>query len=95
VDGQARTLYVRVGFYVRPTRTLVTESVLSGVGGRGSALWFGGYGLGVGAEDLAEVPPARVTDRLLVELVTRNQCRELSRDQIRAWQRTWRPGGPQ
>ena len=94
MSGQARTLYVRVGFYVRPSRTLVTESVLSGVGGRGSALWFGGYRLGLGAEDLAEVAPARVPDRLLVALCTREDTAPMTREQIRAWQRSWKPGGP-
>jgi len=94
MDGTARTLYVRVGFYVRPTRTLVTESVLSGVGGRGSALWFGGGRLDLGAEDLATTPPARVPDRLLVALVTREGWSVMDRQAIRAWQSTWRPGAP-
>jgi hypothetical protein len=91
MDGTARTLYVRIGFYVRPTRTLVTQSVLSGVGGRGSALWFGGYGLGVGAEDLGAIPPANVAAVLIHELDTSDDVDEMTRNQIRAWQRTWCP----
>jgi len=94
MDGQTRTLYVRVGFYVRPTRTLVTQSVLSGVGGRGSALWFGGYGLGVGAEDLAQYPPSEVAGRLLTDLFTAEDLAPLTKNQIRAWQRTWSPQRP-
>jgi hypothetical protein len=91
MSGQARTLYVRVGFYVRPSRTLVTKSVLLGVGGRGSALWFGGSRLGVDAADLASVAPADVADRLLLEAVTSEDQAPMSRDQIRAWQRSWVP----
>ena len=91
MNGQARTLYVRVGFYVRPTRTLVTASVLSGVGGRGSALWFGGSRLDLDAEDLAEIAPARVTDRLLEVYAAQQGGQPMSRDSIRAWQASWRP----
>lgn len=95
MSEQAPTRFVRIGFYVRPTRTLVTASVLPGVGGRCSPLWWGGWGLALGAGDLAAVAPERLPDRLMTALVTREDASPLTRETIVAWQRTWRPGGPQ
>jgi hypothetical protein len=92
MNGQAQPFYARVGFYVRPSRTLVTARVLPNVGGRVSALWSGGGRLGVGTADFAEVAPEVAVARLLGFLVAEEGWVAMTPDQIRTWQRTWIPG---
>lgn len=89
MNGQAQTFYARVGFYVRPSRTLVTARVLPNVGGRVPALWSGGGRLGVGSEDFAEIAPEIAVARLLGALVEERDWVAMTPDQIRTWQRTW------
>lgn len=91
MNGSTQSFYARVGFYVRPSRTLVTARVLPNVGGRGPALWAGGGRLAVGAEDFAEVAPDAACARLLGRLVDQDGWVAMTPDQIRTWQRSWVP----
>lgn len=94
MNGTTQPFYARVGFYVRPTRTLVTARVLPNVGGRCVPLWSGGGRLGVGAEDFGEVAPDVAVARLLGYLVAEEGWVAMTPDQIRTWQRTWLPRAP-
>jgi hypothetical protein len=94
MNGQASPFYARVGFYVRPSRTLVTARVLPNVGGRVPALWTGGGRLGVGTADFAQGAPEVAVARLLGHLVNETDWVAMTPDQIRTWQRTWIPKAP-
>lgn len=94
MDGQAQNLYVRVGWYIRPTRTLVTASVLPGVGGRRHALWSGGYRLDMDAARAAALAPADLPLGLMSAMLTDPRLEPMALETIRAWQRTWRPDRP-
>ena len=87
------TRLVTIRFYVRPSRTLVTQSVQHGVGGPGSGLWAGGGRMGLGGADVAEVPPEHLPGVLLRGLLTPDSVIEMSRDERAAWVRSWRPQG--
>lgn len=90
----AETRLVTVRFYVRPSRTLVTQTVARGVGGPGSALWGSGGRMGLGCGDVAESAPEALPLTLMRRLLSPDGVTPMSRDAWLAWQRSWRPGGP-
>ncbi len=94
MDERAEPRLVTIRFYVRPARTLVSMSVVRGVGGPARPLWWGGGRLDLGAGDLAEAPPDQLPVTLMRASLTPDRLTPMSREAHNAWQRTWRPGGP-
>lgn len=91
MEQRGATTYTRLGFYVRPERTLVVASVLPGVGGRGPALWSSGWSLGLGAVDLRSVAPADLPRTLTAAFLDGERLRVMSPEARASWMRTWRP----
>lgn len=94
MDAQGETRLVTIRFYVRPSRTLVSQTVLPGVGGRVQPLWAGGGRLDLGAGDLGEVPAEHLPVTLCRAMLEPHNVTPMTREQRAAWQRSWRPGGP-
>lgn len=92
-EARGVTTYTRIGFYVRPERTLVVASVLPGVGGRGTALWSSGWSLGIGAHDLRRVAAADLPRLLTQAFIDGEGLRTMSPEARASWMRTWRPAG--
>jgi hypothetical protein len=95
MDARAPTRLVVVRFYVRPSRTLVTQVVSAGVGGRSRPLHQRGGRMDLGASDLAEVDPEVLAGVLMRAALRPDAVTTMSRDQQVSWQRSWTPGGPQ
>ncbi len=93
MNAPPETRFVAVRFYLRPSRTLVTQTVHPGVGGRAPALWSSGGRLDLGAGDLGEVPPRELPLRLCAALVAPGSIIPMDRALYLAWQRSWVPGG--
>jgi len=85
----ARPFYCKTTFYVRETRCLVVAQVGHRVGGPGSPVWRGGWSMGVGSHDLADVAPDRVMDALIVRLAVREDATPMGPEARSAWMRTW------